>query len=67
MSLNNPNKITSLYVSGISPGTKEKYIRSIFSKLGQVHKINYHGKTTAYVHMRCCFPVVINSIITLYH
>lgn len=55
MSLNITNNITSLYVSGISPGTKEKYIRSIFSKLGQVHKINYHEKTTAHVHMRCWY------------
>ena len=48
----NTNTITSLFVSGIHPGTSEQYIYSIFSKLGKIHKINYNfNNTTAHVHI----------------
>ena len=46
------NNITSLFVSGIHPGTYEQYIYNIFSKLGKVYKINYNiHNTTAHVHI----------------
>ncbi len=48
----NTNTITSLFVSGIHPGTYDQYIYNIFSKLGKVHKINYNnGSRTAHVHI----------------
>ena len=51
MSVTN-NTITSLFVSGIQPGTPEQYICNIFSKLGRVHKINYNSSNkTVHVHM----------------
>ncbi len=48
----NTNTITSLFISGIHPGTSEQYIYSIFSKLGKIHKINYNpNNKTAHVHI----------------